>query len=152
MERKGNRLDTVAGAIVLFIGLAIIWQSSRLRLGTFMVPGPGLFPLLIGCIIVLLAGYLIAFPPGGGDGSGFSWVRLRRILPVYISLIAYFFVLEWAGFLLASFALILYLSIVIGKQRIVWAFVRAVIMTGLSYVLFELILKTQLPKGFLGGI
>ncbi|HEX2967297.1 MAG TPA: hypothetical protein VHO84_16035, partial [Syntrophorhabdaceae bacterium] len=65
MERKGNRLDAVAGAIVLFIGLAIIWQSSRLRLGSFMVPGPGLFPLLIGCIIVLLAGYLIAFPPGG---------------------------------------------------------------------------------------
>ena len=152
MQRIENRVDTVAGAIVLFMGLAIVWQATRLRLGTFTVPGPGLFPLLIGCVIVLLAVCLLIFPAGGGDSRGFAWARLRKVLPVYGSLIAYFVILEWVGFAVASFGLLLYLSIAIGKQRIVGALVRAIIMTGLSYILFELVLKTPLPKGFLGGM
>ena len=152
MQRIENRVDTVAGAIVLFIGLAIVWQATRLRLGTFTVPGPGLFPLLIGCVIVLLAICLLIFPAGSGDSRGFAWARLRKVLPVYGSLIAYFIILEWVGFAVASFGLLLYLSIAIGKQRIVGALVRAIIMTGLSYILFELVLKTPLPKGFLGGM
>lgn len=153
MQRVKNRVDTVAGAIVLLIGLAIVWKAATgLRLGTFMLPGPGLFPLLIGCVVVLLATYLLIFPTGSGDSSAFAWAKLRRVLPVYCSLIAYVAILEWVGFAIATFCLLLYLSIAIGKQRIVGALVRAVIMTGLAYILFELVLKTPLPKGFLGGI
>jgi len=151
MQGKENRMDRIAGTVVLFIGLMIVWQAARLRIGTFTVPGPGLFPLLTGCVVIFLASYLLLFPSGGGDISGFAWVKLKRVAPVYASLVAYFVVLEWVGFVIASFGLILYLSIVIGKQWIGWALVRAIIMTGLSYVLFELLLKTQLPKGFLGG-
>jgi hypothetical protein len=152
MQSKENRMDRIAGAVVLFIGLMIVWQAARLRIGTFMVPGPGLFPLLSGCVVILLASCLLIFPSGGGDSKGFAWANLKRVAPVYASLIAYFVVLEWVGFVIASFGLILYLSVVIGKQRVGWALVRAIIMTGFSYVLFELLLKTQLPKGFLGGI
>jgi hypothetical protein len=152
MQSKENRLDRIAGTVVLFIGLIIVWQAARLRIGTFTVPGPGLFPLLSGCVVIFLASCLLIFPPGGGDSKGFAWTSLKRVAPVYASLIAYFVVLEWVGFVIASFGLILYLSIVIGKQRIGWALIRAIIMTGLSYILFELLLKTQLPKGFLGGI
>ena len=79
MQRIENRMDTVVGAIVLFMGLAIVWQAAtRMRLGTFTVPGPGLFPLLIGCVIVLLAICLLIFPAGGGDSRGFAWARLRK--------------------------------------------------------------------------
>jgi putative tricarboxylic transport membrane protein len=153
MQRIENRMDTVAGAIALFIGLAIVWQAAtHLRLGTFRAPGPGLFPFLIGCVVVLLAICLLIFHAGGGDSRGFAWARLRRVLPVYLSLIAYFVILEWVGFLVTSFGLLLYLSIAIGKQRTVGALVRAVIMAGLSYILFELVLNTPLPKGFLGGM
>jgi hypothetical protein len=153
VERKSNHIDTAAGTIVLFTGLAIIWQSAtHLRLGSFRLPGPGLFPLLTGCVVVILATYLLIRPTDGGSSVGFAWPRLKRVLPVYASLIVYFIILEWVGFVIASFGLLLYLSIAIGKQRIGWALVRAVIMTGFSYVLFELVLKTQLPKSFIGGI
>ena len=151
-QSTGGGVDRVAGAIVLFMGLAIIWQAAtRLRLGTFKVPGPGLYPLLIGCVVVFLALCLLVSSKGArGDGGGFSWARLKRVGPVYGALLFYFVLLERVGFVIASFLLLLYLSIAIGKQRLIGALVRAAIMTGLSYLLFDVVLKTQLPTGFLG--
>jgi putative tricarboxylic transport membrane protein len=151
--RRGNGMDRIAGGIILVIGMAIIWQATRLHIGNFTVPGPGFFPLLLGIVVVLLSVCLIVFAEEtGGDKSSFSWGNLKRVASVFGVLLFYGAVLELVGFLIASFVLLLYLSLVIGKQRIAGALLRAVIMTGLSYLLFDVVLKTQLPKGIIGGI
>jgi putative tricarboxylic transport membrane protein len=151
-ERTGNSMDRIAGGVVLLIGMAVIWQATRLHIGSFAAPGPGLFPLLLGLIIALLSIALIIFAEEtNGDKGAFSWRSLKRVALVYGALLFYYAVLELVGFLIASFALLLFLSLVIGKQRIVGSLLRAVIMTGLSYLLFEVALKSQLPKGIIGG-
>jgi hypothetical protein len=84
------------------------------------------------------------------DAASFSVRSLTRVGTVYVALLAYFLILEYLGFLGSTFLLVSYLSIVIGRQRMTLALLRAAIVTGLSYALFDVVLKGQLPKGLLG--
>ena len=151
VQEESSRPDRITGGVVLLAGVAIIWQACRLRLGNFHTPGPGLFPLLLGSVVVFLSLCLLAFRSRSRkDARSFSAESLLRVGRVYGSLIAYFLVLEHLGFLLSTFLLVSYLSIVIGKQKAVGALVRAVLVTVFSYLLFDVVLKGQLPKGILG--
>jgi hypothetical protein len=147
----GGRTDRISGGVLLLVGLSIIWQASRLRLGSFHTPGPGLYPLLLGSVIVFLSLCLILSSTRKmKEGPSVSGQSLKRVGSVYVALLIYFAVLEYAGFLVSTFFLVSYLSIIIGRQKAVWALLRAFIITGLSYLLFDVALKSDLPKGLLG--
>lgn len=150
-QGRGSRTDRTAGGILLLVGLSIIWQASRLRLGSFHTPGPGLYPLLLGSVIVLLSLCLIiSSAKKSKDAASYSGQSLKRVGFVYVALLFYFAILEVAGFLISTFLLVSYLSIIIGRQRVAGALLRAFIITGLSYLLFDVALKSELPKGLLG--
>lgn len=148
---RGSRTDRITGGMLFLLGLSIIWQATRLRLGSFHNPGPGLFPLLLGSVIVFLSLFLVLLSARGSKNLGFSPGKsLKRVGSVYGALLFYFAILQYAGFLVSTFLLVSYLSIVIGRQRVGAALFRASIMTGLSYLLFDVALKSELPKGILG--
>jgi hypothetical protein len=153
VERRGHEIsiNRVSGVIILLLGLAIVWQASLLKLGSFRVPGPGLYPLLLGLVTVFLSMFLI-FPSGAKEkGRSLPDGRTtKRVAGVYAVLLLYLGILEYVGFLAASFLLILYLFAVVGKKTLKVAALRALIVTVLAYLLFDVILKTQLPKSILG--
>ena len=150
-QGRGNRTDRIAGGMLFLVGLSIIWQASRLRLGSFHTPGPGLYPLLLGSVIVFLSLCLvIQSAKATKEAASFSGPTLKRVASVYVALLFYFVILEYAGFLISTFLLVSYLSIIIGRQRVAGALLRAFIITGLSYLLFDVALKSELPKGLLG--
>ncbi len=142
--------DRITGAFFFLLGIAIAWASARLRLGNFHHPGPGFFPLLVGLAIVLLSAWLLVFPgKTGSDATRFTLKHLKRVGAVYAGLLVFFFILETAGFLVSSFLLLFYLFYIAGKKRVARALILAVITTGLTYLLFETALKSELPKGLL---
>jgi len=65
-------------------------------------------------------------------------------------LLAYTAFLEVLGFLLATFLLLLFLFRGIEPQRWVVSIGGSALTSFITYALFELWLKTQLPKGFIG--
>ena len=69
---------------------------------------------------------------------------------LFAALVAYFLFLEYLGFVIVSFLLMFFLFLWVGRQRWYVAFLSAVICIGLAYVLFEILLKSNLPRGVFG--
>jgi hypothetical protein len=144
-------MNRISGVVVFLLGAAILWQGIALRVGAFRGPGPGFFPCLIALILIALSFFLIIPSPKGKKKSPpLSFQSLQKVLVVYGALLAYFFTLEVLGFAIAGFLLMMFLFVVIDRQKIKVATVTAFIFVMLAYVLFNILLKSQLPQGVLG--
>jgi hypothetical protein len=106
---------------------------------------------LIAVLLMALSFFLILPSPKKKKRlPPFSLQSLGRVLIIYGALLAYFFTLELLGFVIAGFLLLMFLFVVIDRQRIRAATVTAFIFMALAYVLFNVLLKSQLPQGLLG--
>ena len=69
---------------------------------------------------------------------------------VFMAMLLYSFLLEYLGFLIVSFLLLTLLFAAFGSQRYWLSLLRAFVLTGLAYFLFEILLKSSLPRGIIG--
>jgi glucose-6-phosphate-specific signal transduction histidine kinase len=137
------------------IGGLICYVAQRLRLGSLHSPEPGLFPFLIGCAMLLLAllHMVIQFcgtarlsaPPGTSAFSHGAW----RVLVVVALLLLYVIALNRLGYALCTFLLVLAL-LKIEQKTWKYGIVTSVLVSALSYIVFTILLKLNLPKGLLG--
>lgn len=144
-------MNRISGTVVLFMGAAILWLGMCLRVGTFRSPGPGFFPCLLAVILIALSFFLIIpSPKEKKKSSPFSSQSLGRVLIIYGALLGYFFTLEYLGFAITGFLLMMFFFVVIDRQKMKTATVTAIIFMMLAYVLFNVVLKSHLPQGVLG--
>jgi len=144
-------VNRLSGLVVFLLGFAIFWQGRSLSIGTLHAPGPGFFPALIAGVLVLLA--LILMIGGGkkeGEEDAVPFSAVLRMLLLFASLVAYFLLLEYLGFVIVSFLLMFFLFFWVGRQRWYLAFSSAFVCIGLAYLLFEVLLKSNLPRGVFG--
>lgn len=113
--------DFSAAAVVTLFGAGLAALSATYPLGSMFRPGPGFVPLAIGCLIVLL-GIVIMFevwtgvrradegPPDEGAPlpEHFGW---RAVLSVSIGMLAFAFLVDRAGYVVASITLVLISSL-----------------------------------------
>ncbi|MCX5839832.1 MAG: tripartite tricarboxylate transporter TctB family protein [Deltaproteobacteria bacterium] len=147
--------DQVSSVIWFFIGLTICVASFQYKLGTFSSPSSGFMPLLSGLAICLfsLVGLIdatIRKKRGEGWTSFLKAVRWEKALIVLISLFAYGLLLKPLGFFLCTLLLMGFLFRVVVPQR--WSVVTggSFLITVAAYIVFEVLLKSELPKGFWG--
>jgi putative tricarboxylic transport membrane protein len=144
-------VERVNGLVVFFLGAAIFWFGRGLSIGTLRAPGPGFFPILIAAVLVVLSLFLMI---GGGkresEEDAASAPAIIRILVLFAALVTYFLLLEYLGFVVVSFLLMFFLFLWVGRQRWHVAFLSAAICIVLAYVLFEILLKSNLPRGVFG--
>jgi hypothetical protein len=72
------------------------------------------------------------------------------MLIVFAALVAYFLFLEYLGFVIISFLLMAFLFLWVARQKWYFALSSAVICIGLAYILFDVLLKSNLPRGVFG--
>jgi len=113
-------------------------------------PGPGLFPFGAGLVLGLLALIVILQPAQEGESERIEGKGNFKIALVLFALVAYGLVLERVGFLVTTFGLLIFLLKVIVSQRWARVLISALLSTLTSYVIFQIWLKAQLPKGFIG--
>ncbi len=146
-------MNRMSGCVILLLGLGILWLGRVLPMGNFRAPGPGLFPFLIASILIILSLCLI-IPGGkkGGGGNGPSWrpKNVKQLILVYAFLLGYFFFLQSLGFMVAGFLLMILLFTVVSCLRWYLAVPSAFVSIGASYFIFEVLLKSYLPRGMLG--
>lgn len=143
-------MERLYGIVVFCLGLAILWTGRGLSFGTFRNPGSGMFPVLIAILMLVLSAILIALPPKTqSPRPSVSGKVLVRICAVFVSLVFYPFFLDFLGFLIVSFILAVFLFGVFASEKYQFAVLKALVLTGLAYVLFEILLKSNLPKGLL---
>ncbi len=142
----------LAGATALAV-LAIVYlvANRRYALDTLAAPGPGVFPLAVG---VALLGLVVCQAVGAirsrgpvepaayGDKHG-------RVLVLVALLIGYGVALHVVGFQVASFALVLLASRVLGARDWLRPGVLAAGVALAVHVIFVLWLGVPLPRGVL---
>ena len=147
--------DQSSGLFWLVVGIGIAISSLKYGFGTLDEPGPGFITFFAGAILIILS--LSLFFSSFRDQK--ARIRLQtlwagldpgKVLYVIVLLVAYTFLLKPIGFLISTFFLLSLLFRIKGTYRLKTVFLMSLLVTVGSYIIFEIWLKAQLPKGVLG--
>jgi hypothetical protein len=149
-----KKYDQITSLVLLFLAVYISIESSRLPLGSWRDPGAGFLPLGSGlCLGILsMVNYLQARFRKEDDvgGSWYSKDRWKSLIVILAVLFGYSLFLDFLGFLASTFILLLMLFRFVEPQKWAVAVGGSALASVVSYVVFEIWLKTQLPRGIFG--
>ncbi len=152
-----KKYDQMSSLVWLAFAIYICIASSRLSFGSFDRPGPGFLPLLVGIflgifsIIAFLQAYMSSDATDESTTSWYPQERWKKLIGVLAVMFLYAICLEFIGFLITTFLLLLFLfRFGMESQRWLVAIGGSAVASFCSYAVFELWLKTQLPKGLFG--
>jgi putative tricarboxylic transport membrane protein len=148
--------DRISSLFWLALGLATIYGSFQLGLGTLQEPGSGFLAFLAGAFVSLVALFIFlqSFIRWRGVPldlkaywSGLNW---HRSLFICLLTLGFIFLLERLGFFITSFALLFLIFRYV--ERLSWtkAVLIPVLALSFTYLLFNVILKSTLPRGIFG--
>jgi hypothetical protein len=148
------KADRISGIFWLLFSILVSTESYRLGLGSLRKPGPGFFFFWTGMFLGLLSLIVILRSSGTRkppeDQGAFSGkVNLAKIILVLVGLFLYALLMETLGFLIVSFFLFLFLLGIVEKKKWFLTLWVSLVVTVLTYVIFEIGLQSQLPKGIL---
>jgi putative tricarboxylic transport membrane protein len=141
-------VDRAVGKAAVLGGILLAVAGWRLDLGTSKLPGPGFFPLLIACTIGGLGVWLLLRPQDGEKPHPAGSARWGRFSVALVSVLIYALILPRLGYLGSTFALLLVQLRWVEKQRWSTSLATAAVASGVSLVLFRVLLKVPLPVGF----
>lgn len=147
--------DLISGIFWVAIGILLSLWSTRYEFGSIIQPGPGLFPLVLGILLIILSIILL----GQGIKSSLTgqtiavtspWGAWKKVAYATLILLLATFMFEKIGYLLTILLMIILLmcgSSPRGWKTILLAAFFSVIGV---YLVFILLLNQPLPRGFLG--
>ncbi len=150
--RKG---DIVCAAVILCIGLLVMWDSIRLNIGWGMEgPQAGFYPFImsLGVVIGSLVILAQAFQRKGVSKSDQPFIprgALQPVLKCVLPAALMVFLTEWIGLYIAAG---LYLAVYmrwIGGHRWRTVLVLSIAIPAASYVLFDKVFLIPMPEGSL---
>lgn len=152
-----NKRDVAGSIFWILVGSFFCVGSLKYGLFNEGIPGPGLLPFLGGIILIFLGlmVFVVAFRKSGHEKDvqdeffpeKFS---LKKIVFTVMAIIFYLVVLEYSGFLLTTFFFMLFLFRFIEPKKWTVAITSSVLIASFFYILFQLLLKVQLPRGIWG--
>ena len=147
--------DKVSSVFWMALGMVMIYASYKLKLGTLTHPGPGFLPFLAGVILCCLS--IVVFLKAGRRidekakklrelWAGMNWLSAAIVV---VTLLVYALVFTHVGFLLSTIGLLTFLFR--ARERMGWfaAIGGALIASFVSFAVFALWLKVQLPYGII---
>jgi putative tricarboxylic transport membrane protein len=151
-----KKADQWSGLALSILAVGMIWAALGLPYGNIHNPGPGFFPLWLGVILGGMSIALFVQTTRGKESERTLGdileedVRWGKVLLVLAVLILYAFLMDYIGFLIVTFLLMIVLLRFIEPQP--WKVVIGWALGGSvgSYLIFEVWMKLRLPKGFLG--
>lgn len=149
--------DQLSSLFWLVAGIGIVFGSLKYGFGSLQAPGAGFITFFAGAILALLSACLLISSLGSqepGSGLRLLWKGLeaRKVLYLLVLLVIYALLLKHVGFLISTFSLLILLFLVKAPYPLLKVILISFLVTAGSYLLFQVWLKVQLPKGILGGI
>jgi putative tricarboxylic transport membrane protein len=149
--------EIIVGIVIFLFGLITTFLSLKMPIGTFRMAGSGMFPLLLGILLMILSGIFVSkiFFQGKAaeikkepsPESSESPMQLILFLGTMVLATLFF---NRLGYPLISFLLVLGLLRILGIKR--WGLnilISGVTAVG-SYFLFVKWLSIPMPKGWIG--
>ena len=151
----GKETGTREGIVWIGTGILIGILALRLDLGSFHAPGPGFVAFLTALFIagmgvaMIIARAISKHRRGEASGADHpfrvdSW---RRLLYTLGLLLAYLIFLEPVGFILTTFLLMFGLFFDYDKRNWGWGLFFSTVTSLMSYGMFDVWLRCQLPRG-----
>jgi hypothetical protein len=146
--------DRFSSLVLFAAGVMTALWSLKYGFGSLSEPGVGFITFFAGAILALLALLLFFSSFRGKKTAGLRelWAGLdtTKVLYVLGLLVAYAVLLRPGGFPLCTFILLFLLFRVKGSYR-TWTMVLvSFFVTAVSYLVFQVWLQVQLPRGILG--
>jgi putative tricarboxylic transport membrane protein len=154
-----GQTNQISSIFWLILGLAVIYGSHRLGLGTLTHPGPGFLPFWCGAILAGLS--LLVFIQGrlaGRRGEprtpGHRWegVRWFKTVFVVLAMLVYALLFTYLGFILGTTLLLIFLFKAVEPEKWPMAVGGAILTSVVCFVVFGLWLDIQLPRGLIERI
>ena len=149
-----------AGSLLL-LGAIVLIDTSKMVVppGSGSV-GPQVFPTIIGIFIVLVAIFLAVEVFRGNygqpEGTEFGEIETKTDFKtlgiVSASILTYPFLIERAGFVIASTVVFFGVGFAYGARKLIKNLIIAIIFALVVYLTFTKLLSVELPAGILKGI
>jgi putative tricarboxylic transport membrane protein len=149
-----KRIRVYCNLFWLLFSLIICIEAYRLKIGTLHEPGPGFFPFGAGFIMLLLSLAALfqsvtrrKYVEATSRQETFRWWNIVIILA---AITAYALSLEKVGFLINTFLFMCLLLKVVEPQTWKTTLMGGLITTLAANLVFNVVFRTQIPKGILG--
>jgi putative tricarboxylic transport membrane protein len=149
-----EKYDRISAVFWLLFGIFIVVGARNYSFGSLREPGGGLYPSLLGSLLIIMGLLLLAQTRKASGEEGPSWDRrgggLRRCILTLCGLLVIPFLFNIIGFFPTVFFFILFMMKLILPLPWSTALATSVISTVGGYFLFESWLKIPFPRGFFG--
>jgi len=153
-----KKYELISSLVWMALGVLFLIGSIGLGPGKSDEPGPGFFPFVMAaCLISFSSIHFISSLIRGGQvnvaTSKRFWPKgsgIKRILFTIIFLVGFVLALNCLGFILNTFLFMLIMLRLVERQKWLRVFLIGSLTTVLSYSIFQLWLRSNLPAGFLG--
>ncbi|HZP96660.1 MAG TPA: tripartite tricarboxylate transporter TctB family protein [Candidatus Limnocylindria bacterium] len=151
---EARALNTVVAGIFIVLGLAAAFEATKMRYYSSLGPGPGFFPLWLGGALALFSFLWLVQIRLASSADGTSGLRpgragALRIAAVLGSLAFVAFTIELIGFRLAMFAMLGFVLLTLGRQRLLVTLVVAAAGSFGAYYVMGGWLGVSLPNATL---
>jgi hypothetical protein len=153
-----KQTDMSEGIFWIIIGGIICFLALQYGLGSFRAPAPGFVAFLSGILIggvgavMTVSKSLSRGPARGatpGAGLGIPAISLKRLAYTMMFLIAYAILMDPLGYILSTFLAMFGLFFDWKKKNWLGSAFFSITVSLISYLVFEVWLRCQLPRGIL---
>ena len=149
-----EKADRISSIFWLVFAVIVSVESRRLGLGTLHRPGPGFLFFWAGIFLAIMSLIVLAkaWTTKEPGQSIFGGKNILKVGCVMVSVFLYGLFMEKVGFIPMTLLLFLFLLGVMEKKGWVFSILVSLVVTAAAYTLFEVLLKSQLPKGILASL
>jgi putative tricarboxylic transport membrane protein len=159
------RKEIASSLVLILFGAGFLLYNIKYPMDTWANPGPGVFPLMVGAVLVILAAWQLvqdvrklkpeetkeSHERTGRTVTEFLQRDRGKAKPLLMiaTFILYLLMVKWVGFFISNFLFVIISSKLIGARD--WGRPIA-LSTGVNlfcYFLFEVWLKLSFPRGVL---
>jgi hypothetical protein len=137
--------DFWTGCVFIGFGAGTVVLSLAHPLGTAARMGPGFFPTALGGFLAVIGLVILLKSLAGAQGEEITRIDWWLLVRVLLAVAAFAFLLNPLGLVLATIVVVLVAAWAGHEFRLAEALVNAVVLAGLSYVLFIWGLNQGMP-------
>ena len=157
------RKEIASSLVLILFSLTFLVYTTRYPLDDWANPGPAVFPLLLGGVLLLLAAWQLIralLAPGKPDREERKSSKVKalkaflrenqgeaKVIILTALLILYIFLVQWLGFFVSTFLLAILSSRLMEAKDWIRPIVLSAGVGLFCYFLFEVWLKLSFPRG-----
>jgi hypothetical protein len=146
--------DQVSSLFGLLVSIYASIESIQMGVGTLQKPGMGFITFGTSVLLGILSLALFVRTTLRRDHAKteplFAGKLWKRVLLVLVALLIYAKLMPMAGYLVSTFFLMSFLFWIVKGQKWWWVLISSFLTTLITYYVFSVWLKGQLPEGLLG--